>query len=45
MSTMWSRGVVVITAAEIRSTKFELRFCTCSDPAHCVSGIRDGESL
>ena len=39
----WRRGVVVITTAQIYSTKPELRFCAGSNPARGVSEIRDGE--
>ena len=42
---MWRRGVVVITTAQLHSTKPELRFCTGSNPARGVSEIRDGEDL
>ena len=42
---LWHRGVVVITTAQLHSTKPELRFCTGSNPARGVSGIRDGEDL
>ena len=38
-------GVVVITTAQLHSTKPELRFCAGSNPAHGVSEIRDGEDL
>ena len=38
-------GVVVITAAQLHSTKPELRFCAGSNPARGVSEIRDGEDL
>ena len=41
---MW-RGVVVITNAQLQSTKPELRFCAGSNPARGVSQIRDGEDL
>ena len=41
----WRRGVVVITAAQLHSTKPELRFCAGSNPARGVSEIRDGEDL
>ena len=41
----WCRGVVVITTAQLHSTKPELRFCTGSNPARGVSEIRDGEEL
>ena len=36
---------VVITAAQLHSTKPELRFCTGSNPACGVSEIRDREDL
>ena len=39
------KSVVVITTAQLYSTKPELRFCTGSNPARGVSGIRDGEDL
>ena len=39
------RGVVVITAAQLHSTKPELTFCAGSDPACSMSEIRDGEDL
>ena len=39
------RGVVVITSAQLHSTKPELRFCTGSNPACSVSEIHDGEDL
>ena len=39
------RSVVVISAAQLHSSKLELRFCAGSDPAHGVSEIRDGEDL
>ena len=42
---LWRHGVVVITAAELNSTKSELRFCAGSSPALGVSEIRDGEDL
>ena len=41
----WRCGVVVITAAQLHSTKPELRFCTGSNPACGVSEIHDGEDL
>ena len=37
--------VVVITTAQIHSTKPELRFCRDSNLACAVSEIRDGEDL
>ena len=39
------RGVVVITNAQLHSTKPETRFCAGSNPAHGVSGTLDGEYL
>ena len=42
--TLWRHGVVVITAAQLYSTKPELRFCASSNPAR-MSEIRDGEDL
>ena len=42
---MWNRGVVVITTAQLHSTKPEFRFCAGSNPARGVSEIRDGEDL
>ena len=41
----WRRGVVVITNAQLHSTKPELRFCVGSNPPRNVSEIRDGEDL
>ena len=41
----WCLGVVVITTAQLHSTKPELRFCAGSNPARGVSEIRDGEDL
>ena len=41
----WRRGVVVITAVQLHSTKPELRFCAGSNTARGVSDIRDGENL
>ena len=38
-------GVVVITTAQIHSTKPELGFCAGSNPAPSVLEIRDGEDL
>ena len=38
-------NIVVITTAQLHSTKPELKFCTGSNPAHGVSEIRDGEDL
>ena len=42
---MWHRGVVVITAAQLHSTKPELWFFAGSYLAPGVSKIRDGEGL
>ena len=39
------RGLVVITAAHLPSTKSELRFCASSKPARGVSEICDGQNL
>ena len=39
------RGVVIITTAQLHSTKPELRFCAGSNPARGVSEIRDSEDL
>ena len=39
------RDVVVITTAQLHSTKSELRFCAGSNPARGVSEISDGEDL
>ena len=41
----WRRGVVVITTAQLHSTKPELRFYAGLNPARGVSEIRDGENL
>ena len=41
----WSRGVVVITTAQLHSTKFELKFCAGSNPVRGMSEIRDSEDL
>ena len=42
---LWHRGVVVITTAQLHSTKPELRFCAGSNPARDVPEIRSGEDL
>ena len=42
---LWRRGVVIITTANLHSTKPELRLCAGSNPARNVSEIRDGEDL
>ena len=41
----WRRGVVVITAVQLHSTKPELRFCAGSNTARGVSDIRYGENI
>ena len=38
-------GDVIITTAQLHSTKPELRFCVGSNPARGVSKICDGEDL
>ena len=38
-------GVMVITTAQLHSTKSDLRLCTGSNPAHDVSEIYNGENL
>ena len=38
-------GVVIITTAQLNSTKLELRFCTGSNPARSVLEICDSEDL
>ena len=40
-----ARGVVVISTAQLQSTKPEPRFCAGSNPACCVLEICDGEEL
>ena len=45
LCSWWRRGEVVITTAQIYSTKPELMFCEGSNPACGVSEIRDGEDL
>ena len=42
---VWRHGVVVITTAQLHSTKPELRFCSGSNRPLSVSEIRDGEHL
>ena len=42
---LWHRGVVIITTAQLHSTKPELRFYAGSNPARGVLAIRDGEDL
>ena len=41
----WRGGVVVITTAQLHSTKSELRLCAGSKPARGVLEIQDGEDL
>ena len=41
----WRRGVVVITTAQLHSTKPELRFCPDPNPACGALEIRNGENL
>ena len=45
MMVPWCCGVVIITTAQLHSTKPELRFCACSSPARGMSEIRDGDDL
>ena len=42
---MWRHGVVVITTAQLHSTKPELSFCTGSGSVRGVLEICDGEDL
>ena len=42
---LWRRGVVVVTTAQLHSTKPELKFCSGSNPARGVPETRDGEDL
>ena len=39
------RNVVVFTAAQLQSTKPELRYCAGSNPPGDVPEIQDGEDL
>ena len=41
----WYCSVVVITTAQLHSTKLKLKFCTGSNPAHVMLEIHDGEDL
>ena len=43
--TLWCRGVLVITAAQLPSTKLEFRSCVGSNPACGVLEIFDGRNL
>ena len=45
MASLQRRDVLVITTAQLRSTKPELRSFTGSNPALGVLGIRNGEDL
>ena len=45
MGDLWHCGVVVITTAQLHSTKPELRFYAGSYPACSMSEIRNGEDL
>ena len=42
---LWRCGVVVITTAQLHSTKPELRLCAGSNSARGVSEICDGKDL
>ena len=42
---LWRRCVVVITTAQLHSTKPEFRFCEGSNPAYGVSEIGNVEDL
>ena len=42
---LWRRGVVVITTAQLHSSKPEPRFCAGSNPAPGGLEIRDGEDF
>ena len=44
-SSLWRRGVVIITPAQLHSTNHELRFCAGLNPARGVLEIHDGEDL
>ena len=41
----WRRGILVITTAQLHSTKPELTFCAGSNPARGGWEICDGEDL
>ena len=45
VTRFWRRSVVVITTAQLHSTKSELRLCAGSKPARDVSEIRNVEDL
>ena len=45
LKNLWCRGVVVITTAQLHSTKPEPRLYAGSNPARGVSEIPDGEDL
>ena len=42
---MGCHSVVVITTAQLPSSKPEFRFCAGSNPAHGVSEIHNGEDI
>ena len=42
---LWHGTVVVITTAQLHSTKPQLRLCSGSNPARGMWEIRDGEDL
>ena len=42
---LWRRAVVVITTAQLYSTKPELRFCAGSNPTRGISEIHDTKDL
>ena len=41
----WCHGAVVISTAQLHSSKPEVKFCAGSNPASSKSKIRDGEDL
>ena len=45
MKLQWPRGVVVITTAQLHSTKPALKFCRGSNPACSMLKISDDEEL
>ena len=45
VSSLWCHGAVVITAAQLYSTKSELRFCRSSNPTRDMLEICDGEDI
>ena len=44
MLVLWRRGVVVVTTAQVHSTKSELRFSADLNPDRGMSEIGDGEN-